>query len=84
MSCIKLILFRIKETKVTLKVSLFLFPIKMSLNLAGIAFVIYTIVVSLVRRMTLKYKAHNIRAFWVVERVHSLSGLEVVLIFYII
>lgn len=30
----------------TLKVSLFLFPIKMSLNLAGIAFVIYTIVVS--------------------------------------
>lgn len=31
--------------------------------------------------MTLKYKAHNIRAFWVVERVHSLSGLEVVLIF---
>lgn len=56
----------------------------MSLNLAGIAFVIYTIVVSLVRRMTLKYKAHNIRAFWVVERVHSLSGLEVVLIFYII
>ena len=56
----------------------------MSLNLAGIAFVIYTIVVSLVRRMTLKYKVHNIRAFWVVERVHSLSGLEVVLIFYII